>query len=40
MFFPEGQLRVYLYGEPTDMRRSFNGLSAMVRQKLSADPLD
>ena len=40
MFFPEGQLRVYLYGEPTDLRRSFDGLSAMVRQKLSADPLD
>ena len=40
MFFPEGQLRVYLYGEPTDMRRSFDGLSAMVRQKLSVDPLD
>lgn len=40
MFFPEGQLRVYLYGEPTDMRRSFDGLSAMVRQKLCADPLD
>lgn len=40
MFFPEGQLRVYLYGEPTDLRRSFEGLSAMVRQKLSADPLD
>ena len=40
MFFPEGQLRVYLYGEPTDMRRSFDGLSALVRQKLSADPLD
>jgi transposase len=40
MFFPEGQLRVYLYGEPTDLRRSFDGLNAMVRQKLSADPLD
>jgi len=40
MFFPEGQLRVYLYGEPTDLRRSFDGLSALVRQKLSADPLD
>jgi transposase len=40
MFFPEGQLRVYLYGEPTDLRRSFDGLGAMVRQKLSADPLD
>jgi transposase len=40
MFFPEGQLRVYLYGEPTDLRRSFDGLSALVRQKLAADPLD
>lgn len=40
MFFPEGQLRVYLYGEPTDLRRSFDGLSALVRQKLLADPLD
>jgi transposase len=40
MFFPEGQLRVYLYGEPTDLRRSFDGLSAMVRQQLAADPLD
>src|SRR5581483_1082090 len=34
MFFPEGQIRVYLYGAPCDMRRSFDGLQAMVRQEL------
>jgi transposase len=32
MFFPEGQVRVWLYTEPTDMRKSFNGLSGMVKQ--------
>lgn len=40
MFFPEGQLRVYLYGEPADMRCSFDGLQALVRQGLGQDPLD
>jgi transposase len=40
MFFPEGQIRVHLYGAPCDMRRSFDGLQAMVRQGLGADPLD
>lgn len=40
MFFPEGQIRVQLYGVPCDMRRSFDGLQAMVRQGLGADPLD
>ena len=40
MFFPEGQIRVHLYGQPCDMRRSFDGLSAMVRQELRADPCD
>ena len=38
MFFPEGQIRVHLYGEPCDMRRSFDGLQALVRQGLGADP--
>ena len=28
MFFPEGQVRVHLYGQPVDMRRSFDGLYA------------
>jgi transposase len=39
MFFPEGQIRVHLYGEPVDMRKSFTGLYALVRQGLGADPL-
>ncbi len=40
MFFPEGCLRVHLYGQPCDMCRSFDGLRAMVRHELGADPLD
>ena len=39
MFFPEAQLRVWLYTEPTDMRKSFDGLSALVKEKLIGDPL-
>ena len=39
MFFPEGQIRVQLYGRPADMRKSFDGLSALVRQELRCDPL-
>ena len=39
MFFPEQQVRVFLYGEPVDMRRSFDGLHAIARHGLSADPL-
>jgi transposase len=40
MFFPEGQIRVHLYGHPCDMRKSFDGLQALVRQGLGHDPLD
>jgi len=39
MFFPEGLVRVFLHGAPTDMRKSFDGLSAMTRQVLQEDPL-
>ncbi|MDZ7768167.1 MAG: IS66 family insertion sequence element accessory protein TnpB [Woeseiaceae bacterium] len=39
MFFPEDQVRVWLYTQATDMRKSFDGLSALVKEKLSADPL-
>ncbi len=39
MFFPEGTVRVHLYGEPVDMRRSFDGLYALTRQKLGCNPL-
>ena len=39
MFFPEGQIRVHLYGHPCDMRKSFAGLYALTRHGLRADPL-
>jgi transposase len=39
MFFPEGQIRVHLYGEPVDMRKSFTGLYALTRAGLKLDPL-
>jgi transposase len=39
MFFPEGQIRVHLYGYPTDMRKSFDGLYALTREGLRQDPL-
>ena len=34
MFFPEGQIRVFLYGKPVDMRNSFDGLYALARHGL------
>ena len=39
MFFPEGKVRVYLYGEPCDMRKSFNGLTALTKNVMDQDPL-
>jgi transposase len=39
MFFPEGQIRVHLYGEPVDMRKSFDGLYALTRHQLGKDAL-
>jgi transposase len=39
MFFPEGGVRVWVYGQPTDMRKSFDGLYALVRNALLQDPL-
>jgi transposase len=40
MFFAEGQIRVFLYGAPCDMRKSFDGLQALTRYGLGLDPLD
>lgn len=34
-----GGLKVYVALEPCDMRKSFHGLSAMVRNHLGLDPL-
>ena len=39
MFFPEGQIQVQLYGEPVDMRKSFDGLSALAMHGMGQDPL-
>jgi transposase len=39
MFFPEGHIRVHLYGQPVDMRKSFDGLSALTQHSLGEDPL-
>lgn len=39
MFFPEQHVRVFLYGAPVDMRRSFDGLFSLVRSALKQDPL-
>ena len=38
MFFPEGRIRVHLYGMPADMRKSFDGLSELARSQW-LDPL-
>lgn len=40
MFFPEGHIRVFLYGEPVDMRKSFDALYALARHGLKQDPLN
>ncbi len=41
MFFPEGQIRVHLCGQPCDMRKSYNGLQALARPApMGHDPLD
>lgn len=39
MFFPEGRVRVFLYGCPVDMRNSFTGLYALTKNTLKQDPM-
>ena len=39
MFSPAAGLQIWLCCTPTDMRKSYDGLSAVVRQALCADPL-
>ena len=39
MFFPEPRARIWLYTQPTDMRKSYNGLSSLVKNQLKEDPL-
>jgi transposase len=38
MFFPEARVRVYLYGQAVDMRKSFDGLYAIARAAFAGDP--
>lgn len=38
MFFPATRVRVWLYARPTDMRKSFAGLSALAKHALGEDP--
>ena len=38
MFFPEGTVRVHLYGRPVDMRKSYDGLYVLARHELQFDP--
>jgi len=38
MFFPESRVRVWLYAQPTDMRKSFSGLSALAKHALGEEP--
>jgi len=39
MFFSEGQVRIFLYGQPCDMRKSFAGLIALAENAMGHDPL-
>ena len=39
MFFPEGHIRVLIYGHPVNMRLSFDGLYGLVKNELDQDPL-
>jgi transposase len=38
MFFPESRIRVFLYGQRADMRKSYDGLYALARQGFDTDP--
>ena len=39
MLFSEPRVRIWLYTQPADMRKSYNGLSALVKHKLQGNPL-
>ena len=39
MFFPEGQVRIFVYGEPVNMRLSYDGLYANIRNVMGRDPM-
>lgn len=39
MFLSESNVRIWLYTEPTDMRKSYDGLTGLVKSNLQEDPL-
>jgi transposase len=39
MFFAEASVKIWLYTQATDMRKSFDGLSALVKNRLLENPL-
>lgn len=39
MWFSEPDVKIWLYSQPTDMRKSYNGLIVLVKQKLQENPL-
>ena len=39
MFFPESQVKIWLYAKSTDMRRPFTGLTAMAKNVVGENPL-
>jgi transposase len=38
MLRPDNDVHVYLYAEPVDMRKSIDGLSALVEQEMMLSP--
>ena len=40
MRWPGRRVTVYAYGAPTDMRKGFDGLGAIVSERLERDPLN
>jgi transposase len=39
LFGPSGKARLFLYCQPTDMRKGFNGLGGLVTNQLGHNPL-
>ena len=39
MFTPASQSRIWLCTQPVDMRKSFDGLSALVRNQMKCNPV-
>ncbi len=40
MLNPSAHLKIFAYLPPTDMRKGFAGLSAIIREEFQADPTD